>query len=346
MMLGAPAPLGPMPPPLQATQRPIKRIYQAFHAYGSLLDKTASPLIRLKRFPYVPFRAIFDPTDGEWVGLVRDIIDPQRQHNVEQSVIVQLTQLMPKQSWMAPRGAYHEKTKWQEQVAQPGAMLEYNAQRGKPEPVPVTAIPRHFIDMATERPAMMQAISGVNNDLMGLRVAGDAAVSMDMRQKASRTVLAEYFDNFRQTKMVLGKVLLAYIQAYITPGRIIRVLGPEGPENVALTQDMTIGDYDLKVDETNASVNDRIASLNILQTTLPAMAKAGVPIPPDIWDLMPLPPQIRAACKRQMMWSMALAGQLPPPNWQPGMPVPPPPGAQLPAGAPPSPPPAAAPAHP
>jgi hypothetical protein len=44
-----------------------------------------------------------------------------------------------------------------------------------------------------------------------------------------------------------------------------------------MTQDMSLGDYDLTVDETNETVNDRIATLNIMQTTLPTLMKAGVP---------------------------------------------------------------------
>lgn len=346
MMPGAapqPVPVSPMPPAIQGTQRPVKRIYQAFHAFETLLDKQMAPMPRLKRFPYVPFRAIWDPEDEEFVGVVRDIIDAQKQHNVEQSVIVQLMQLMPKASWMGPKGSFHNKAEWQEKVAQPGAMLEYNATRGKPEQIQTPAIPRHLIDMASERPAMMQAISGVNTDMMGIRQASDAGVTMDMRKKSALTVLAEYFDNFRHTKMALGKVLLFYIQAYITPGRRIRVLGPEGATYVEMTEDMQLGDYDLTVDETQSSVNDRIATLNIMQTTLPAMAKAGVPIPPSIIDLMPMPPHIRDAWKLQMEWTMALNNQLPPQGWRPGMPVqqflPAPPGA--PPGAPGAPPQAA-----
>ena len=317
-MLG-PAPLGPMPKPLQAVERPIRRFYQGFWTYGTLLDRKASPLPTMKRFPYVAFRGLWDKVKKEWFGIARPILDPQRQHNVEQSVIVQLMQLMPKQSWMAPKGAYHDRTKWAEGVAQPGTMLEYNSQRGKPEPIPVQPIPRHLIDMAFTRPQTMRDISGVNVDLMGQRTASDPGVVMEMRQKAAKTVLAPLFDNFRMTKMALGKVMLAYIQAYITPGRRIRVLGPEGQTYVPMTEEMALGDYDLTVEETNATVNDRMATLTVMQTTLPQMMKAGVPIPASFVDLLPMPPHIRTEWKRQIQWQQALSGQVPPPNWQPGM---------------------------
>jgi hypothetical protein len=346
-----PPPMPTVPPPLQATQRPIRRIYQAFWAFNTLLDKQASPLPRLKRFPYVPMRGLWDKVKKDWMSIVRPLWDAQKQHNVEQSVIVQLTQLMPKSSWMAPKGAYHDKQSWMTKAALPGAMLEYNAQRGKPEQISSPPISRDLINMAMSRPQSMQNISGVNVDMMGQRVASDPGVVMEKRQQAAKTVLAPLFDNFRATKMVLGKVLLAYIQAYIPVDRRIRVLGPEGASYVTVTEDMTIGDYDLTVDEADETVNDRIATLNILQTTLPAAAKAGIPIPPEFVDLMPMPPHIRNAWKRMFVWHLTTTGQMPPPGWMPGMPVPgpalPPPGA--PPGAepaPPAPPPAAPAQHP
>jgi hypothetical protein len=76
----------------------------------------------------------------------------------------------------------------------------------------------------------MREISGVNVEMTGQRRVGRSGVVMEQRQKAAKTVLAPLFDNFRASKMELGRVLLAYIQAYITVGRQIRVLGPKGAE--------------------------------------------------------------------------------------------------------------------
>lgn len=343
---GMPAPAIPpiqVPPPIQAKERPVKRFYQAFSCYDVILDKMASPLKELKRIPYVPARALFDKNNKEYFGLVWPLIDAQKQHNVEQSVIVQLMQLMPKQSWMGPKGSFHNKQEWAEKVAQPGAMLEYNASRGKPEPIKTETVPRHLIDMAFSRPDAMRQISGVNVDMMGQRVAADPGVVMEMRQKAAKTVLAPIFDNYRMTKMALGQVLLSYIQTYISRGRRIRVLGPEGEKNglVEMTEQMQLARYDLTVEETNSTVNDRIATLNILQTTLPQMMRAGIAVPPEFVDLMPMPPAVREAWKRQMAWQMTVAGTLPPPGWKIGDPNPLLPPPALPGAPPIEPPPAA-----
>lgn len=318
-----PDPLSMIPPAIQGAKRKLKFFYQAYWSNGVLLEKTQAPLKELKRFPYIPARAIWDKGEAEWKGLVRFIIDSQKQHNVEQSSIVQLIQLMPKSSWMAPKGAFHNKHEWQTKLATPGAMLEYNQTKGKPEPIKQPDLPRHLIDMAMTRPQAMREISGVNVDMMGQRVGNDPMVAMEMRQKAAKTVLAPIFDNYRMSKIALGKVLLAFIQTYIKPGRRVRILGPEGTAYAQMTEQEQLGKYDVTVEETNATVNDRIATLNILQTTLPQMMKAGIGITPSFIDLMPMPPHVRDDWKRQIAWEMTLANRLPPEWWQPGMGIPP-----------------------
>ncbi len=331
-----PPPIPPMPAPLQATQRPIKRLYQAFTAYETVLSRDASELPLVKRIPYVPFRAMYDKRDKVWYGLLRSLVDLQKQHNVEQSAMIQLVQLMPKSSWMGPKGTFQNRREWEQKVATPGAMLEYNGRIGKPEQIKTEAIPRHLVEMAMSRPQSMREISGINIELTGVKQGQDPGVVMEQRTKAALTVLAPLFDNFRETKKVAGMILLAYVQRFVSPGRRIRVIGdkPGDISVVQMTQDMTIGRYDVTVEESNATINDRTAALNILQTTLPMMLKSGMPMPPDIIDLLPIEPSIRDSMKRQMAYTMAIQGQLPPPNWKIGDPVPMP-AAPAPPGLPP-----------
>jgi hypothetical protein len=106
----------------------------------------------LRRYPYVRFGAIFDKGKREWYGLLFAAMDIQRQHNVEQSAIIQLIQQMPHASWLAPKGSFHNKTEWENKLAQPGKLLEYNATRGKPEQIDTPAVPRHLIELAMSRP--------------------------------------------------------------------------------------------------------------------------------------------------------------------------------------------------
>jgi hypothetical protein len=123
---------------------------------------------------------------------------------------------------------------------------------------------------------------------------------------------------------------------FIKPGRRIRVLGddPAAVEYVTMTEKMGLLRFDITVDEANSTINDRMATLNILQTTLPTLMKAGMSVPPEFVDLLPAPPHVRNAWKRQIAWQMTIPASLPPPGWQPGMPIPPPPPAPRGSAAP------------
>lgn len=335
-----------MPPSLQATKRPIKTVYECFCVYDSVLE--CGPIReQLKMFPAVPLRGIRRKSVNDWIGLVEPLIDLQKQHNVEQSTLMQLVQLMPKASWMAPKGAYHNKQDWENGIATPGKMLEYNAQRGKPEPIENPSIPRHLMELAQTRPQSMREVSGVNVELTGQRQGSDPGVVMEQRAKAAQTVLAPLFENARRAKKVLGKVLMAYMQAHLSPGRIVRVLGPDGPDPVTISQPMLDARYDLAVDETDQTVNDRIATLNLMQTTLPTLVSEGVPIPPSIVDLVPMETKLRDEWKRMIYWQLQIAGKIPPKGWNPGDPIPipgaPPPGGMPAPAAPPGAQPSAAP---
>lgn len=333
MAMGQPAmPVLQMPPALEAERRPIKRVFEAFSVCDKLLE--VGPIReKLKFFPAVPMRGLKRKSKKDYIGLVEPLTDAQRQHNVEQSILVELMQLMPKSSWMGPKGSFHNKKDWETGVAQPGKLLEYNGQRGKPEPITPPQIPRHLMELAFSRPQTMREVSGVNVELTGIRQGSDAGVVMEQRAKAAQTVLAPLFDNARRSKKLLGKVLLAFMQEHLTPGRQFRVLGPKGAELITVDNDMLEGRYDLVVDETTHSINDRVATLNLMQTTLPQLVDKGIPIPPGIIDLIPMDTNLREEWKRMIMWQLTLNNALPPEGWQPGMP------AQLPPAASPTQPP-------
>jgi hypothetical protein len=316
---------GPMPPPLQGKERPIRRFYQAFFCGDVLLEKRCCEIKNLRRYPYVRFGAMFDKKRRCWYGLLLAAMDIQRQHNVEQSAIIQLIQQLPQASWMGPKGSFHDKNAWETKLAQPGKLLEYNASRGKPEQIETPAVPRHLVELAMSRPQQLREITGINTEMTGQRTP-DAGVVMQMRKQAATTVLAPIFDNYRRAKLELGKVLLCYMQTYIAPGRRLRVIGEGKAGWVEATMDMTEGRFDLKVEEANASINDRMETLAVMQTTLPQMIQAGVPVPPEFVDLLPMNPDVRDATKRLLEWTLTTKGLMPPAWWQPGMDPKTPPG--------------------
>lgn len=316
--------LPPPPPELQFARRQIRCFYQGFVCGDTVLDRKEAPVRRLKRFPYVPCFGLWDDEKGRWFGLVRPIKDPQRQHNVEQSAILHWTQTTPKSGWMAPKGAFVDRQRWQEQAAQPGFIGEYNPARGKPEQITPPPLPRHIMEMASTRLQQMREISGVNIEMMGVSQRADAGIAMEMRKKSQLTVLQTLFDNLRLTRQTLGTVLIHYIQHFIADNRKVRVVGPSGVQYIQATSDLSFAEYDAIVEDATDTISDRMATMYVLQTVLPMVLKAGVPVPPSFVDILPINQKIKDD------WKLMLQG--PPPGAGPMPGGPPIPGA--PPGAP------------
>jgi hypothetical protein len=198
-----------------------------------------------------------------------------------------------------PKGSFHNKNEWETKLAQPGKLLEYNASRGQARanrrrpPCRGTwstwrwVAPRSCAKYRHQHGDDRPAHAGRR------RRHGDA-------EEGGDDVLAPIFDNYRRAKLEVGKVLLCYMQTYISPGRRLRVLGDNKAGWVEATIEMTEGRFDLKVEETNASINDRMETLTVMQTTLPQIIQAGVPVPPEFIDLLPMNPTIRDEWKRML----------------------------------------------
>lgn len=205
-----------------------------------------------------------------------------------------MSQLMPKMGWKAPRGAFHDKEQWENSASQPGVTLEYNGQKGVPPPIETPPVSAHIIQMAMSRMTTMRDISGVNVEMTGPRVASDAGVVMEMRKRAALTVLAGLFDHLRLAKKVLGRLLIVYIQKFVPPGRRFRVICPAGDALYdEFTCDLQFVRFDAIVDETTATVNDRLQTRTLLQTVLPTVIDSGIPVPPGLADLFPIPPHVK-----------------------------------------------------
>jgi hypothetical protein len=77
------------------------------------------------------------------------------------------------------------------------------------------------------------------------------------------------------------------------------------------------------VEDSPDSPTDKMATMYILQTTLPILAKMGIPIPPSFVDLLPISPHIRQEW-RQLIQASMMPPAAPPPGGVPeGGPPPP-----------------------
>jgi hypothetical protein len=308
----------PPPDDIQHAKKPIKIFHQGFVAGDVVLERGPNPLRRLKMFHYIPCMGLWDDENENWFGLVRQIKDPQRQHNVEQSAILHWTQVSPKSGWIGPRGSFVDRKRWEDKSANAGFIGEYNPSRGKPERINPPSIPRHMVELGPARLQSMRDIAGVNMDMMASSQKDSAGVVIEMRRKQAITVLQTLFDNLRLTRRILGEVLIAFIQEYMADDRIIRIVGSGKANYLPIAKEIGFGNYDAVIEDAQDTPTDRLQAMHILQTTLPMLLKAGIPIPPDFVDLLPIPKDLKEKWKNHIQMMMGM----PPEGSQQGPPQP------------------------
>jgi hypothetical protein len=145
-----------------------------------------------------------------------------------------------------------------------------------------------------------------------------AAVLEYQRKQAGVTILATLFDALRKYRKEQGKSLLYLIQTYMTDGRLVRIVGKEGAKYVPLTRQEGFARFDVVIDESPSSPNQKEKTWVILQSLLPVMLKAGIPLPKETFDYLPLPqsfidamkkpPSPEAQQQQQMQQQLAVRG--------------------------------------
>ena len=254
-------------------------------------------------FPFVPFVA-YNYAEGDMpAGIVRDLKDPQREINKRRSQTLHILNTTSNSGWLVEDGALTPDQERQLRMngAKPG-MIQHvppNALSGgkirRLEPVnPPVAL------MEAEQQAQqdLPAISGINEALMGTDVASSASGrAIQLKQKQAITHIAPLFDNLRRAKKRIAYLLWGrrghpgIIPQYYTEPKVYRIEGKNGFEFMPVNQpvqqvdplhgviqttlnDLSQGEFDIVIADTNASTTQREAQMWGL---VDAVSKLGVP---------------------------------------------------------------------
>lgn len=255
------------------------------------------------------FRAITakrDQTKGIWYGLVRAMRDPQQWANKFFSQILHIVNRNAKGGAFAEIGAFKDPRRAEEQWSDPGSLILLNdgaVAQGKIQERAITQLPPGLDKMLQFAITSIPDVTGVNLELLGLAGREQAGVLEQQRKQAGLSILARLFNSLRRYRKEQGRVLLYFIQNYLTDGRMVRIIGEEGQQYVRLTKEEGVSTYDVIVDDSPTSPNMREQVWAVLGEMMPVMLKAGVPIPPEILDYSPLPESLA------QKWKETLGGQ-------------------------------------
>lgn len=267
-----------------------KRVYyRAFFAGETLLEVVKSPC--QENFCFQAITGKRDRNRNTWYGLTRVMKDPQRWANKWLSQILHIINSNAKGGLMAEVGAFVDPVRAKEEWAKPDSITLFRegALSGKKvQQKQVVTYPAGLDKLMEFALGSLPMVTGINLEALGLANREQAGVLEAQRKQAAYGLLSPLFDAIRRYRKTQGKVLLYYIRNYISDGRLVRI-GGEAGEFLPLTKAPDAAKFDIIVDQSPNSPDTKEKTWQSLVELIPAMLKAGIPIPPDLLDYTPLP---------------------------------------------------------
>jgi hypothetical protein len=288
---------------LPSARQVKKKYFQAFLVGPMVLEKDDCPCP--DHFTIRCMTGKRDQNRNTFYGLVRGMIDPQRWSN---KFFSEIQDIMVSNR---TGGAFVEETalvnareaeeQWNQ--ANPLIMVRDGAiSRGaimERNPIQYPAGLDRLMNFAI---SSIRDVSGVNLELLGLVDRTQAGVLEAQRKQAGMTILSGFFDSLRRFQKERGRVLMYFIKEYMTDGRLIRVVGGDGLEQyVPLVLDDNVLKYDVVVDQSPTSTSQKEETWGVLSQLAPFLLKAGVPIPPEAMDYLPLPSSLVNKWKEMLL---------------------------------------------
>jgi hypothetical protein len=292
---GIPGPDGnliKLPEPPEMMVRPRKVIRFAIFSGDQILERGANPFTGYneEHFPYSLYTAYRDDEEDYWFGPIEMMKDPQRGFNTIMRQLVHLLNTSPKGMLVHEEDAILNINEYKDKGSSANFDLKVKKGALSQKKILFTdqpQIPSIYQDLLTRYGELMKNLSGIQDVFLGISAGSrEPGITSQLRQQSGLAVLFIMFDNFRRARIHSGKQLLSFIQQYKTATEFIRidpiaapvVINEVGEDNQILN-DISIGKYDLIVEEALEGSSMKLANAKIL--TEFAQNNPGA-IPPDI----------------------------------------------------------------
>lgn len=264
-------------------------------------------------FQYQAMTCYRERETGYWFGVVRLMLDPQRYANRLASLMMSILATGAKGGFMFETGAFANSKKAKQEWAKHDGAVEINAGfLEKVIPKPQSQMPPGAAEMMQFAIGSIRDATGVNLELLGAQNKEQPGIVEDMRTKAGMTILAPVFDAKRLYIKRQAIVLCEFVQKFLSDGRLIRVLGPEGQKFIPLLRDPSSVEYDIVVDESPASRDVKERTWLVMKELIPGMMQMGMPIPPTVLDYAPIPESLALDIKKAIAQKAQQPPQPPP----------------------------------
>lgn len=280
--------------PLRSVQV-TRKVYRQAYLGKVLLEVGDAPCP--EHFSFQCITGARDRNKNQFYGVVRSLKDPQRWANKWLSQLQHIMNSSSKGGIMAERGVFDDDGDAEKSWAKQDVITWVKSGKlsaGKIEPKPSAQFPAGFYQLTELAISSIRDVSGVSVEMLGLREANQAASLEAQRRQSAMIILQPLFDGLRRYRKMQGRMLLYLIQNYLSDGRLIRIGSDQDAKYIRLMRDPDVAVYDVVVDESPTSPNQKEATWAMLQQLLPAIGKM---IPPDVWIALlkysPLPSSVQ-----------------------------------------------------
>jgi hypothetical protein len=239
---------------------------------------------------------------GMTIGMVDDLIDPQMEKNKRRSARVEMVSKSANGGWK-----YHESSLDPAQErnlknfgSAPGVNIKWKGEHS-PEQIQPTNPPMAQQRLEIDADDDIKKISGINEAALGSTEPVQSGRALEAKQRQAVLSIQMYMDNFKRTKMMVGKQHLSIIQQHYTEPRMYRILGDDGKftqvfinqEQVnpfdggrRIINDVTVGKYTAIVDDAPLSATFMDAQFQEMLTILEKIGPAIGNYIPAFGDLI------------------------------------------------------------
>ena len=241
-------------------------------------------------FTIVPYFSYF--RRGRPFGMVRNLLSPQEQLNKISSQELHIVNTTANSGWMVETGSLVGMTAddLEEHGAETGLVIEYARGTNPPTKISPNTIPTGLDRIGQKAAANIQAISGINESMLGTDSAEVSGIAIRAKQNRGAIMIQVPLDNLRKTRHYLADKILNLVQTFYTEQRIIQVTNDADPlkprEEMVINEvspegeiinDLTLGEYDVVV--ATAPARDSFDEVQFAEAL--NLRQAGVAIPDD-----------------------------------------------------------------
>lgn len=286
-------------------QTKIRKVYRMAMMVGRTF--LAEPVVLPCGFTFVCMTGQRDENTGDWYGLVRAMIDPQRWSNKFLSQILHIVNSNAKGGYFVEADAFVDANQAAEEIAKPDSLVYMNPgaiAKGKIQPKVPPPVPAMLTNLMQFSIQSITDVTGISRELMGIVEHEQAGVLEYQRKQAGYALLAPFFDAMRRYHVEQGHVLLYFLR-YIGDGRLIRILGEDQAQYVPFMFKPDVIEYDVVVDEAPAGPNQKETTWRMITEMIPLLAKWDLPI--EAWlelaKYSPLPTSLTTKLREIMQQS-------------------------------------------